>query len=78
MMLAADQVNRSRVVLGGKFMPELRCPECGKEFLPGKTEPSSGTCMCTACGRDVYPGETTTVKVSCPKCGKKAETTVIS
>ncbi len=59
-------------------MPELRCPECGKELLPTKTRSGSDACICTACGREVYPGETAEVKVSCPKCGKKNKTTVIS
>jgi len=59
-------------------MPELRCPECGKELLPGKTGPGGEACICTACGRDVYPGKEARVEVDCPKCGKKNETTVIS
>lgn len=59
-------------------MPELRCPECGKELLPTETKSEGEGCLCTACGREVYAGETISVKVSCPKCGKKNETTVVS
>lgn len=52
-------------------MPELRCPECGKNLLPGNTTGvGSGACVCSACGREVYAGEKVTAKVKCATCGK--------
>ena len=57
-------------------MPELRCPECGKELLRPKDYADGDPCVCAACGREVYPESTTKEKVQCPSCGKTNESTV--
>lgn len=59
-----------------KRMAELRCPECGKELLPPASDSGKSPCICSACGREVYGWSKSKVKVSCPHCGKKNETTV--
>lgn len=57
-------------------MPELLCPECGKELLPVSSESRGDYCVCSACGRKVYVRAKTKVKVKCAHCGKETETTV--
>lgn len=57
-------------------MPELRCPECGKELLPPKPGAGGKYCICTACGREVYASKKVKINVKCPKCGAENEATV--
>ena len=57
-------------------MPELRCPECGKELLPAKPGDRADCCVCSACGREVFARLEKKVKVKCAQCGQENETTV--
>ena len=57
-------------------MPELLCPECGKELLPTSADSRDDYCVCSACGREVYVHSKTKVAVKCAHCGKENETTV--
>lgn len=60
-------------------MPELRCPECGKELLPGTTTGvGSGACVCSSCGRKVYPGVKVAAEVKCATCGKVNKKEVVT